>query len=402
MVTAHLLGRDHELTVFEANDYVGGHTNTIEVDFEGRLYPVDTGFIVFNERNYPNFTKLIRQLGVASQASDMSFSVREETTGLEWAGTTFNSLFAQRRNLLRPSFYRFLLDIKRFNEQSKALLEDGNSRVTLGEYLEAGGYSRELIEHYVIPMGSAIWSAAPEMMKRFPARTFVQFFENHGFLDVYNMPQWRTIRGGSQRYVEALTASFRDGIRLECPVRRLRRLPDGVEVVSNGGQPERFDRVVIATHSDQALALLEDPSDAEREILSAIPYQVNDTVLHTDDRLLPRTRRARASWNALIPRDPVERVTLTYDMNRLQSIDAPVTFCVTLNRTAEIRPEKILRRITYHHPVFTLDTIDAQKRLREINGVNRTYFAGAYWGHGFHEDGVRSGLAVCELFGMGL
>jgi predicted NAD/FAD-binding protein len=401
LTVSHLLSEDHQLTVFEAGSYVGGHTHTIEVDSNGSTIPVDTGFIVFTEVNYPNFCKLLGNLDVASQPSDMSFSVSSEKTGLEYRGSSLNTLFAQRRNLFNLSFHRMLLEILRFNRESRHLLEEESSRTTLGEFLESGKHSRTFRDNYIVPMGSAIWSANPQIMDRFPARYFVQFLKNHGFLNIKEMPPWRTVRGGSHRYVDAITRSLRSQIRLNHPVRTIQRFQDHVEVRSDSGT-ERFDRVVIATHSDQALRLLADPSQAEREVLGKIPYQENDTVLHTDEALLPRTRRARASWNYFIPKEPGSRASLTYNMNSLQSLQTPQTYCVTLNRSEAIQEEKILRRIEYHHPVYTFETLDAQKRYDEVSGVNRTFFCGAYWGHGFHEDGVNSALAVCKHFGKSL
>jgi predicted NAD/FAD-binding protein len=400
LVASYLLSEEHDLTVFEANDYIGGHTHTASVEVDGVPYSIDMGFIVFNERNYPNFTKLLNRLDVASQPSDMSFSVSSERTGLEYRGSSLNTLFAQRKNLFRPSFHKMILEILRFGRESQTILDNESSRVTMGEYLERGGYSAGFAEHYIVPMGSAIWSAKPDMIMRFPARTFVQFFKNHGFLGTTrDMPMWRTVKGGSQRYVEPITKPFRDRIRLSCPVRCIRRSEDGIDIEHAGGDVERFDRVVIATHSDQALRLLSDPSDAELEILGAIGYQQNEVVLHTDERLLPRQRRAWASWNYTAPREPLVRVAVTYNMNMLQSIESSRTFCVTLNRTDKIDPETFLRRAIFDHPVYTFDTIDAQKRRHEISGVNNTFYCGAYWGFGFHEDGVKSGLAVAEHFG---
>jgi predicted NAD/FAD-binding protein len=403
LVVSYLLSDEHDLTVFEANTYIGGHTHTAEVEVDGIPYHIDMGFIVFNERNYPNFTKLLSQLGVESQVSDMSFSVTSEKTGLEYRGSSLNTLFAQRKNLFRPSFHKMILEILRFGRESQRILDDPSNRLTMGEYLEQGKYSHDFAEHYITPMGSAIWSANPGTMMRFPARYFVQFFKNHGFLGTTrDMPVWRTVTGGSHRYVDPITRPFRDRIRLGCPVRCIRRSPDGVEIEHAGGEVERFDRVVIATHSDQALRLLSDPSDAEREVLGAIGYQENEVVLHTDERLLPRERRAWASWNYIAPKEPAERVAVTYNMNMLQGIDSPHTFCVTLNRTKHINPEKILRRVDFDHPVYTFESTDAQKRRHEISGVNNTFFCGAYWTFGFHEDGVKSGLAVAEHFGKSL
>lgn len=403
MVAAYLLGQEHEITVFEANDYIGGHTHTVVAEQEGRTYAVDTGFIVFNHRTYPNFVRLLQRLGVAWQPSNMSFSVTCERTGLEYNGTSLNTLFAQRRNLFRPSFYRMLRDILRFHAAAPALLRHDAATDTLGDYLTNARYSREFIDHYIVPMGAAIWSADPQRMLHFPARYFVQFFHNHGMLQVYKRPQWYVIRGGAVRYVEALTRPYRERIRLRCPVRSVARFPQEVVVTLCSGERQRFEHVVIATHSDQALTLLADPTDAEREILGAFAYQANETILHTDARLLPRRRRAWASWNYYIPREAHGRVTITYNLNILQSLPAPQPFCVTLNRSEAIDPTRILQRMTYHHPVHSARAVAAQARHQELNSLHRrTSFCGAYWGYGFHEDGVNSALTVCHLFGKKL
>ncbi len=409
MVAGYLLHRDHDLTLFEANDYIGGHTHTIEVPVEGRSYPVDTGFIVFNDWTYPNFIKLLARLGVASQPSEMSFSVRCDRTGLEYNGTSLNRLFAQRRNLFRPSFYRMLRDILRFNRKAPTLLDRTDSGVTLGEFLAREGYSDQFLNWYIIPMGAAIWSAPPEAMRMFPAEFFVRFFKNHGMLSVNDRPRWRVIAGGSREYVKALTAPYRDRIRLSWPVRSVTRFPDRVEIVSApppGQGPartvERFDQVIFATHSDQALALLKDPTEKERALLGAFAYQENDAVLHTDTSRLPRRRLAWASWNYRIPREPQKRVSVTYYMNRLQRLRGPRHFCVTLNDTEAIDPSKAIARMAYHHPVYRPEAVAAQHRHQEVNGERRTYFCGAYWGYGFHEDGVNSALAVCSRFGRSL
>ena len=405
MLVAYLLHDEHELTVFEANDYIGGHTHTIPIEIDGVTYPVDTGFIVFNDWTYPNFQKLLARLGVASQPSTMSFSVRCERTGLEYNGTSLNALFAQRRNLLRPSFYRMLRDILRFNKDAPQLLGQCDNALSLGCYLNQNQYCQQFIEHYIVPMGAAIWSADPRQMFDFPARYFIQFFHNHGMLSVDERPQWRVVQGGSQEYVKALTAPYLDHIRLNCPVHEVRREADHVTIQagqSKHGTTEKFDAVVFATHSDQALNLLTDTSDEERAVLSALPYQENEVVLHTDASLLPKKRLAWASWNYHLMKDCMNRVALTYHMNTLQSLDAPVEFCVTLNGTADIDPNTILRRMVYHHPVYTSAGVAAQKKQERLNGQNRTYFCGAYWGYGFHEDGVKSALAVSRHFGKGL
>jgi predicted NAD/FAD-binding protein len=401
LTVAHLLCGEHQVTLYEANDYPGGHTNTLDVTHEGTGYAVDTGFIVFNERTYPNFIKLLDRLGVASQPSVMSFSAVCETTGLQYCATSLDTLFAQRRNLLSTPFWRMLLEILRFNRASAELFTSGDLSLTLGDYLRARGYSKLFIEKFLIPMGAAVWSADPTRFLEFPAAAFVQFFTNHGMLNIFDQPVWRVVKGGSRQYVASLIRPFRDRIRLSTPVERVQRSADRVTVTPRGGEPEEFDHVVLACHSDQALAMLADPSKGERELLGAIPYQRNDTVLHTDSRLLPSIPRARASWNCLLPRRQQGNMVLTYWMNLLQTIKAPVNFCVTLNSPEAIDPDSVIRRLVYHHPVYSTAAFEAQKRRDEISGINRTSYCGAYWSWGFHEDGVKSALAVCRQFGKG-
>ncbi len=402
MVAAYLLSDEHELVIFEAEDYIGGHTHTIDVSLNGDKYAVDTGFIVFNEKTYPNFVRLMKRLGVAWQPSNMSFSVQCKKTGLEFSPSSLNSLFIQRKNLLRPSFYRMIFDIFKFRRESEALLKSDDYTLTLENFLTAKQFSRLFIEHFIIPMGEAIWSADPVKFNEFPALYFAQFFKNHGFLNVRNQPQWLVIKGGSKQYVAPLTRPYRDHIRLSCPVTSIRRHSDHVSVQTANGQPERFDQVVIATHSDQALAMLADPSDSEKEILGAIPYQDNHAVLHSDESVLPRKKAAWASWNYHIPVDEMARVALTYDMNILQSLSAPAEYCVTLNLPATIDPAKKIKEMHYHHPVYNPTSLAARNRHEEINGVKQTYFCGAYWGYGFHEDGVNSALVVAKHFGKSL
>jgi len=402
LTTALLLCGEHDITLFEANDYPGGHTNTLDVTHDGTRYAVDTGFIVFNERTYPNFIQLLERLRVPSQPSVMSFSVVCETTGLQYRASNLDSFFAQRKNLLSLPFWRMLLEIFRFNRFSAELYGSNDLSLTLGDYLRSNGYSPLFIEKFLIPMGAAVWSADPAQFLEFPAAAFVQFFTNHGMLNVVDQPTWRVIKGGSRQYVEPLIRPFRDRIRLSTPVEQVRRFADRVTVTPRGGEPEVFDHVVLACHSDQALALLADPSDGERELLGAIPYQKNDTVLHTDSRMLPSLPKARASWNCLLPRTQQGGVVLTYWMNLLQTLNAPVDFCVTLNNPEAIDPNAIIRRLLYHHPVYSAAAFAAQKRRDEISGVNRTSYCGAYWSWGFHEDGVKSALAVCQQFGKGL
>lgn len=394
LASAYYLHKTHDITLFEANDYPGGHTHTHDIELAGKTWAIDTGFIVFNDWTYPNFIKLMDELKVPSQPSAMSFSVKCERTGVEYNGTTLNTLFAQRRNLFRPSFLRMIKDILRFNKEASAWLQTGDDETTLGEYLEANGYSQVFQDHYIIPMGAAIWSSGRAGMLAFPARYFMRFFHNHGMLSVDERPVWRVIQGGSRSYVEPLTQGFRENIRLSTPVDSVSRDGQGVTVKPLGGETERFDAVVFACHSDQALRLLTDPTEAERDILGAIPYQENEAILHTDASVLPKARLAWAAWNYHITRQERELVALTYDMNILQGLDAAETFCVTLNYAEAIDPARIIKRLRYHHPVYTRAGIAAQRRHGEISGVNRSYYAGAYWGFGFHEDGLNSALRV--------
>jgi uncharacterized protein len=399
LVVAHLLQRDHQVTVFEAGDYAGGHTNTVRVDTATQTLHVDTGFIVFNDRNYPQFERLLARLGVASQPSSMSFSVSDAAGDFEYSSASPNGLFAKRSHLLTPRFQRMVCDLVRFNRAARRLLDEREPDVSLGEWLERHRFSRMFVERLIVPQVSAVWSADPAQRWSFPARFMAEFFENHGMLSFRGRPQWRTVRGGSARYVEALVRPLSERVRLSTPVEAVSRHPDHVLLTARGHAPERFDEVVLATHSDQALALLGDASDAEREILSAIPYQPNEAVLHTDAQMLPRRRRAWASWNYHLLAEPGERTTLTYHMNRLQSLATDVQLCVTLNRSADIHPAKVIRKISYAHPVFTHEGVNAQRRRDEISGHNRTSYCGAYWGWGFHEDGVASAARVAARFG---
>ncbi len=397
-VAARELCREHEITVFEAADHVGGHTHTHSVDDNGRPLAIDTGFIVFNDWTYPNFIALLDELGVSSQPGEMSFGVKCERTGLEYKGHTLNTLFAQRRNLLRPSFHRMLRDIMRFNREARSLLEASDDSLTLGDYLRDNRYSTAFTDYYIIPMGAAIWSAEPRRMLSFPASCFVRFFANHGLLNIKNRPQWRVIRGGSSSYVDKLTAPFRQQIRLNTAVTGITRRTTHVEVCSASNATERFDRVFIACHSDQALAMLTDATPQEREVLGAIPYQQNDVVLHTDTSLLPRRRLAWSAWNYHRLAGDNAAVAVTYNMNLLQGLSTRQTYLVTLNNSAAIDPDKIIKRLSYDHPVFTQDGIAAQQRQGEINGIKHSYFCGAYWRYGFHEDGVVSALNALAHF----
>jgi predicted NAD/FAD-binding protein len=363
---------------------------------------VDTGFIVFNEKTYPNFIKLMKRLGVGWQNSIMSFSVQCERTGLEFSPSTLNSLFIQRRNLLRPSFYRMLWDVIRFKRDSEDLLESDDYRMTLAAFLTGKGYSRAFVQHFIIPMGEAVWSADPVKFNEFPALYFAQFFKNHGFLNIKDQPRWLTVKGRSRQYIKPITEPYADQIRLNCPIVSVRRQADFIEIHPQNQPAEKFDQVVIATHSDQALSILEHPTNAEQNILGAIPYQENEAVLHCDESLLPSKKAAWASWNYHIPKEDKGRVAVTYDMNILQSIGAPEEFCVSLNLAGIINPVKIHRKFIYHHPVYNPESLTARQSHAQINGVQRTYYAGAYWGYGFHEDGVRSALEVTRHFGKTL
>jgi uncharacterized protein len=402
LVVAHLLHREHDITVFEAGSYAGGHTNTIRVDTPNETHHVDTGFIVFNDRNYPNFERLLGRLGVGWQPSTMTFSVSDGIGDFEYNGGSPNGLFAKRAHLVTPWFHRMLADLARFNRAARELLHLPGAGPSLGRWLEQNRFSRPFIDRLIVPQAAAVWSADPRQMWSFPARFLLEFFDNHGMLGFRDRPRWRTIQGGSARYVEALTAPWRHQLRLRSPVLAVERTSDHVLVKARGGEAERFDEVVIAAHSDQALRMLADASPAEHEILGSIPYQVNQAALHTDRRVIPRRRRAWASWNYHLLERPSGQATVTYHMNRLQSLRAEREFCVTLNCTERIAPDHVIRTISYAHPVYTAAGIRAQARVREISGQNRTHFCGAYWGSGFHEDGVVSGLRVARHFGASL
>ena len=396
LVCAHLLSRRHEVTVFEADDRPGGHAHTVRVDLEDGPVDVDTGFLVYNERNYPGLVQLFGDLGVATKPSDMSFGVRDEVSGIEWKGTSFDTVFAQRRNLVRPAFLRMLADIVRFNRTARGMLDGPpDPNVSLGDLLERGRWSSPFIDWYLLPMGSSIWSADPTTFLSMPAVTFARFFANHGLLEYGNQPDWRTVDGGSRNYVDAILRPLGRSVRLAEPVTKITRSEDEVEIHTAGG-PEHFDHIVVATHSDQALELLSDPTPLERRVLGAIRYQSNRATLHTDVRLLPSNPKAWASWNYHRLADQPTVATLTYRMRSLQGIDTRQELLVTLNRDDAIDPATVLRRFDYSHPVYDVAAIGAQARQEELNGVHRTWYAGAYWGYGFHEDGVRSARTVCR------
>jgi uncharacterized protein len=398
LTLAHHLHKNHDITVFEANSHIGGHTHTHSIDLFGQNYQVDTGFIVFNDRTYPNFIALLDELKVPWQPSNMSFSVQNESTGLEYNGTSLNSLFAQRSNFFKPSFYGMIRDILRFNQSALALLESG-SEIKLGAYLAENNYGQTFINNYIIPMGAAIWSTDAAQMLDFPARFLVQFFHNHGFLTINNRPQWRTITGGSASYVKAICAPFKDKIKLNTPIANVKRSKENVKIKPQNGTELTFDYVFFACHSDQALTLLGDNASAhEREILSAIPYQENSIYLHYDRKLMPKRKLAWAAWNYHVTEKPADKVQVTYNMNILQNIQSPEPILVTLNHTDSIDSNKVIKRLSYTHPVFTLAGAAAQARHAEISGHNRTGYAGAYWRNGFHEDGVVSALTAMQHF----
>ncbi len=400
LASAWLLSRCHEVVLYEAQSHLGGHTHTHDIDIGGRRYAVDTGFIVCNPLNYPLFNAMLRELGVGTRPTTMSFSVRNDRSGLEYAAGSLNLMFLQRRRLASPRHWRMITDILRFYREAPALLDLPDAGPDLGDYLDAHRYSAGFAEDHLIPMASALWSSPSAQVRHFPAKYLVQFMANHHMLKVKDRPQWQVIDGGSQAYVRALTASWSVEVRLPCPVRRVCRVDGGVLIDADGHAPERYDQAVLACHSDQALALIEAPRDAEREILGAIAYQANDTVLHTDASQLPRDRRAWSAWNALVPADAADDCTVSYCMNVLQGIDCPQPLVVTLNRTAHIDPTCILRRMYYQHPIYTRASVAAQARRAEINGVDRLWFAGAYWGWGFHEDGMRSAVDVARALGV--
>ncbi len=443
LVAAHLLQREHEVTVYEAASYAGGHTHTVRVDTAHATHHIDTGFIAMNDRNYPHFSRLLEKLGVPTQPTHMSFSVSAVEEDFEFSGTP-RGLICQPRNLLRPWFLRMLGELPRFNRELRRVLhgsgdageslggavdagqpphgavdageslggtvgpgESPHGAVDAGEslqaFLERHRFSPAFVRRLIVPQVSAVWSADPEQMRSFPVSFLAEFFANHGMLGFRDRPRWATVSGGSARYVEALTRPFAERLRLRSPVRRVARFPTHVEVGVLGSEPQRYDHVVLATHSDQALSLLADPTTRERQVLGAIPYQRNEAVLHTDASLLPRRHAARAAWNFHLHRHPPPLSTVTYYMNHLQRLRAESDFCVTLNRSEAIDPEKVIRRLSYAHPVYTPAGVAAQSQHAAISGVERrTHYCGAYWGWGFHEDGVVSALRACAPFGVGL
>lgn len=383
-----------DFLLLEANHRLGGHTHTVDVEEDGRTLAVDTGFIVFNDWTYPNFIELLQRIGVDWQASNMSFSLQCESSGLEYNGTSINSLFAQRRNLVNPGFLAMIVEILRFNRTAPRWLRNSSENPSLRDWLESRGFRGRFVEHYIVPMGRAIWSAGAEQLLGFPARFFIDFFHRHGFLSVNHRPVWQVVKGGSREYVRKLARPFEENIRLGSPVRGVRRTTSGTSLRLDGGQSLDFDAVVFACHADEALAMLEDAHATEREILGAFPYTVNQAILHTDESVLPRTRLARAAWNYHLRRADPKGVAVTYDMNVLQGLASRRRYLVSLNLEDRIDPRQILGRYQYSHPVYTPAGVAAQARHAEISGRRHSYFCGAHWRYGFHEDGVVSGLAV--------
>jgi len=401
LICGYHLSKNHDISMFEANDYIGGHTATIDVEVAGKPWKIDTGFIVFNDHTYPNFQGLMDALGVDYQPTEMSFSVTNEKTGLVYNGNSIATLFAQKRNVLNPKFWGLIRSILRFNKRCKALNKAGNidADKTVGEFLKEEKFNDYFAENYILPMGAAIWSASLGEIESFPLRFFIQFFDNHGLLNVADRPQWFSITGGSNQYIPKLIEGFEDSIDLSKPVTKVTRDGDGTWLSFESGERQRFDEVIFACHSDQALQLLDEPSNTQQEILSNIPYRENEVILHTDEDLLPHIPQAVASWNYHLSGVRDQPASVTYSMNILQCLpEGAPKFCVTLNKTQQIASAKILGVYKYSHPVFSRGMVAAQQRREEICGVDGMHFCGAYWYSGFHEDGVRSALDVCKRF----
>jgi len=399
---AHFLHQHFDLTIFEQNDYAGGHTNTVTVNEGGRELPVDTGFMVFNYVTYPLLSRLFKELDVATKPTSMSFSVSHLQSGIEYNGTSLNHLFGQRRNLISLRFWRFILQINRFNAEAVAALNEARfARMTLREYVEARGYGEDFLNLYIIPMGSAVWSTPPELMLEFPALTLIHFWHNHGFLGLNTRHPWRTVTDGARSYVKKLTAPFKERIRLGAPVIRVERDAEGVKVLPRDGGAEVFDKVIFASHADQTLRMLARPTDLENELLGCFKYQPNIATLHTDESFMPRSKMCWASWNYRIKPTAgggIEPST-HYWMNSLQGVSDKTNYFVAINAADEIAPDKVLKRINYEHPLFDLAAIDAQKRLPDLNRLapdQSTYFCGSYFRHGFHEDAFGSAVALCR------
>lgn len=399
---AHFLHDKFDLTLFEANDYVGGHTNTISVQEGAREVPVDTGFMVFNHVTYPLLTRLFRELGVETKRTDMSFSVRHDPTGIEYNGKNLKTVFGRRQQLLSVRFWRFILQINRFNKETAQALEDPRfAGMTLREYVKFRKYGDDFLNLYLVPMGSAVWSTPPELMLEFPATTLMRFWHNHGFLGMHSRHPWWTVSGGARTYVQKLTVPFRDRIFLVNPVARVERTSAGAKVQPRLGEAQIFDKVIFACHADQTLRMLADPSPLETELLSCFRYQGNSAILHTDEKFMPKTRACWAAWNYLIQplRGGGIRPTTHYWMNCLQGVSDQVNYFVSLNADDMIDPGQVLKRIAYEHPLFDLKAVTAQKKLPDLNRRHphqASYFCGSYFRYGFHEDAFGSAVALCR------
>lgn len=404
LTCAHLLNKQNNITVYEANDYIGGHTATKQITDDDEVHNIDTGFIVFNDWTYPNFIKLITSLGVEYQPTEMSFSVTSEKANIEYNGNNINSLFAQRRNILRPRFWRIVRDILKFNKACKQMVADkrDTSLLTLQDIIEELQLSDDFARYYILPMCAAIWSSSLEQTRRFPLTFFLQFFNNHGLLNITDRPQWYTIKGGSSEYIPPLVAAFKDKIKLSTAVVSVSKHEGKWKVVDAQNNNALFDDVIFACHSDQALRMIAEPNDSHKQVLGSIPYANNDVVMHKDTRQLPKRKLAWASWNYRLKEDSSEEMrpaSVTYNMNILQRLSVPSTYCVTLNNTSSIDNDTILGQYDYAHPQYSSEMVEAQKQRGKICGVDNLHFCGAYWYNGFHEDGVRSALDVCERFG---
>jgi predicted NAD/FAD-binding protein len=400
LTSAFLLSKKHRVTVFEKKDYIGGHTATKQVQSTQGLLNIDTGFIVFNERTYPNFLGLLDEIGVKKQNTEMSFSIQNPKTGLEYNGHNLNTLFAQRRNIFNPKFWFFIREIIRFNKLCIQNHEQGmdDLELTLGEFLVKNHFSEAFCENYILPMGAAIWSSSLNEMENFQLKFFINFFHNHGLLNIKNRPQWFVIPGGSNQYIEPLISRFKNRIELNTSIKTIMRSDNKVDIYLESGEVKRFDEIVFACHSDQALKLLGDPTQQEQSILGDMAYKPNNVILHTDKTLLPKKVNAWASWNYLLGGTRDSAASVTYNMNILQGLNTDQTYCVTLNQKDKIDPNKIIQEFEYDHPVFTNSSLKAQQRREEICGQNHTHFTGAYWYNGFHEDGVRSAVDVGARF----
>lgn len=397
--SAWLLSRAHEVVLFEANGSLGGHTDTHEINLDGERLAVDSGFIVFNHEHYPLLSRLFATLKVDTQPTNMSFSVHDASSGIEYNAGSLRGLFCQPRNLVSPRFWRMLADLRRFYREAPLLLTDFVNTETLGEYLRRRGYSSTFRDNHLVPMASALWSSPSQRILDFPAVELIRFMANHCMLQINDRPCWRVVTGGSQRYIDAMRRSWNVDARLDCAVRSVRRHGDQVSILSMAGT-ENFDHVILACHADDSLRLLEEARPDERAILGGLGYQDNEVVLHTDARVLPRNRRAWAAWNAHVPADPDAPCTVSYWMNALQSIESSHALIVSLNRNSEIDPSKVLQRRHYRHPVQNRASAAARLRKSEIQGRSRTWFAGACWGFGFHEDGLRSAVEVASALGV--